>query len=71
MKNTYRDVLDGWCLMEEEYECPSKHYRYFYATGYTSIFVGKTESLAYGYDHEPSKLDLLAHKFRILLERLK
>ena len=68
---TYRDTLDSWCLMEEEKECPNKHYRYFYATGYTSIFVGKYESLSYSYDREPSKIELSCHRLRIFIAKQK
>ncbi|MDD1711233.1 MAG: hypothetical protein LUQ37_10045 [Methanoregulaceae archaeon] len=69
--NTYRDTLDGWCLMGEEWECPDKHYRYCFDTGYTSHFIGKVESLAYGYDSPPSKLETILHRWRVFVARLR
>lgn len=45
LKQIYVDYMDGWCLMEEEVECPNKHYSLYYFTGNYLEHIGKREML--------------------------
>jgi len=53
----YRDTLDGWCLCEEDYDCPKGHYSYDYSYGYTRVIVKGRDMLSYSYDQKARKVD--------------
>jgi len=68
----YQEVLDGWCLMEESYNCPDKHYGYQYVTGYISEYIGDKEFFTDCYNYESLNLmERVDIKIQRLLLRLE
>lgn len=59
LKCTYRDVLDGWCLMESEWQCPDGHYSMYYATGMYIVTVNGVE-----YDEDQESIDRAVEEAR-------
>lgn len=65
-----RDVLDGWCLIEDYHYCPNKCYSHQYWAGNTSICVREKEFCFY-YTYPSDKQERLFKIIKRLVEREK
>lgn len=66
----WRDVLDGWCLMEEYFGCPDKCYVNYYYTGVTEVTVGN-KTLIWNHRTPFERVERIQKIIDRLIDRIK
>ena len=64
----YTDTLDGWCLMEQSYQCPDMCYENNYCTGVTEIYV-KGELFFWSYTTPRNEVEAIEKQIEIAIKK--